>query len=77
MQEILEEISQLNHLDVELYDYAKSLMLQRFEAAKAQDPHFDDHFNFAHPQRSKGFNFNDMDENEEDYDDAKGSETWT
>lgn len=40
----LERIRELNRLDVELYEYAHSLLRHRFETLKAQDPHFDEHY---------------------------------
>ena len=39
----LEHIRQLNHLDVELYNYAHQLLEQRYERFKARDPHFEQH----------------------------------
>ncbi|KAK4301854.1 hypothetical protein Pmani_026029 [Petrolisthes manimaculis] len=41
---ILERIRDLNRLDVELYEYAHRLLRYRFEMLKAQDPHFEEHY---------------------------------
>lgn len=39
-----EKISQLNSLDVELYEFAKRLLMERFEKLKARDADFDKRF---------------------------------
>ena len=36
----VEEIKRLNHLDVELYEFAREVMLQRFESMKDEDQEF-------------------------------------
>ena len=41
---LIKKINELNQLDVELYDYAKGLMYQRFEMMKKSDPKFHDNF---------------------------------
>lgn len=41
----LQRIRQLNHLDIELYEYAKRLLQKRFDAAKAKDTNFDLNYN--------------------------------
>ena len=33
----VEEIKRLNHLDVELYEFAREVMLQRYESMKVED----------------------------------------
>ncbi|KAI1305886.1 Heparan-sulfate 6-O-sulfotransferase 2 [Halotydeus destructor] len=38
------KIRSINQLDIELYDYAKGLLLERFEKAKAADSKFDENF---------------------------------
>ncbi|XP_076337695.1 heparan-sulfate 6-O-sulfotransferase 2-like [Tachypleus tridentatus] len=40
----LRKIRELNHLDSELYKYAKELLLARFERLKEEDPDFQEHF---------------------------------
>uniref|UniRef100_A0A2P2I9S0 Heparan-sulfate 6-O-sulfotransferase n=1 Tax=Hirondellea gigas TaxID=1518452 RepID=A0A2P2I9S0_9CRUS len=40
----LQELKELNHLDVQLYEYAKLLLRYRFEKLSSQDQHFDQHF---------------------------------
>lgn len=42
--EQLQRVRQLNHLDMELYDYAKQLMHTRLERLKQQDPDFQSHY---------------------------------
>lgn len=39
------KITQLNALDIELYEFAKQLLFQRFERLKAKDVHFEERFN--------------------------------
>ncbi|GAB6033066.1 Heparan sulfate 6-o-sulfotransferase [Chamberlinius hualienensis] len=39
-QEQLEEVKRLNHLDIQLYEYARQLLDERFEQQKKSDPHF-------------------------------------
>lgn len=34
----------LNALDLELYEFAKQLLFERFEQLKAKDPNFEEHF---------------------------------
>jgi hypothetical protein len=63
-KEVLDRIRSLNKLDIELYDYAKNLFTMRFEAAKAADKDFDEHFNRVH---NKVFNFHDIEEEEYEY----------
>lgn len=38
-------VHELNALDIELYEFAKSLLFQRFERLKAKDVHFEERFN--------------------------------
>lgn len=38
------KISRLNALDLELYDFAKKLLFERFEKLKARDPNFEERF---------------------------------
>lgn len=64
--DVLEQIVALNRLDIELYDFAKKLMLRRFDAAKSQDGYFEDHFNHSNLQDVQSFNFNQIGE-ENDY----------
>lgn len=39
------KIEQLNALDIELYEFAKELLFQRFEKLKAKDVNFEERFN--------------------------------
>lgn len=39
------KIQHLNALDIELYEFAKKLLFQRFERLKAKDSSFDERFN--------------------------------
>ncbi|OQR80200.1 heparan-sulfate 6-O-sulfotransferase 1-like [Tropilaelaps mercedesae] len=41
----LELIDQLNQLDMQLYAFAKDLLMERFERAKSHDPDFEQNFN--------------------------------
>ena len=38
-------VKELNALDIELYEFAKKLLFQRFEKLKAKDVNFDERFN--------------------------------
>lgn len=38
-------MEQLNALDIELYEFAKKLLFQRFEKLKAKDTMFEERFN--------------------------------
>lgn len=40
-----EKVEQLNALDIELYEFAKKLLFQRFEKLKAKDAMFEERFN--------------------------------
>lgn len=42
--ETLKRIEELNSLDVQLYEYAKELLQQRFKKLSSQDVHFKEHF---------------------------------
>lgn len=42
---MLNKIRQLNHLDIELYEYAKNLLAERFQETKKLDKNFDDNYN--------------------------------
>ena len=62
------DIEQLNHLDVKLYEFAKKVMMQRFEAIKKSDPDFEE--NFGHLSRGDSGLTNDIrgeHDEEEDY----------
>lgn len=37
-------VRELNSLDIELYEFAKQLLFQRFEKLKAKDVHFEERF---------------------------------
>lgn len=39
------KVRELNALDIELYEFAKKLLFQRFEKLKAKDVNFDERFN--------------------------------
>lgn len=39
------KVEQLNALDIELYEFAKKLLFQRFEKLKAKDTMFEERFN--------------------------------
>lgn len=38
------QIRQLNHLDVQLYEFATNLLKHRFQLLKMKDPHFEENF---------------------------------
>lgn len=38
------KVKKLNALDIELYEFAKKLLIQRFEKLKAKDAHFNERF---------------------------------
>lgn len=38
------KVAQLNGLDIELYEFAKKLLFERFEQLKSKDPNFEEHF---------------------------------
>lgn len=40
----LKKITQLNHLDIELYNFAKKLLFERFEKLKSKDLDFEERF---------------------------------
>lgn len=40
----LEKVRRLNALDIELYEFARVLMYQRFNKLKAKDPQFEERF---------------------------------
>ena len=61
---MLEQIRSINKLDIELYDFAKKLLLMRFESAKSADTVFEEHFEHA---KNKVFNFHEIIEDENDY----------
>jgi hypothetical protein len=42
--EMLEKIRKLNHLDIELYEYGKNLLYERFQTAKASDKNFEENY---------------------------------
>lgn len=39
-----EKVNQLNALDIELYEFARKLLFERFEQLKSKDPHFEERF---------------------------------
>lgn len=39
------KVKELNALDIELYEFAKKLLFQRFDKLKAKDVNFDERFN--------------------------------
>lgn len=43
--EELQSIRKLNHLDTQLYDFARNLLMERFEKLKREDPNFLNDFN--------------------------------
>ncbi|XP_076034328.1 heparan sulfate 6-O-sulfotransferase [Oratosquilla oratoria] len=43
--ETVEDIRRLNHLDMKLYEYARTLLQDRFKKLSSQDNHFQEHFN--------------------------------
>ncbi|KAG5673803.1 hypothetical protein PVAND_003820 [Polypedilum vanderplanki] len=52
------KIKKINALDIELYDFAKELMFQRFKRLKAKDSDFNFHFSNLGNIRDKGSEFN-------------------
>lgn len=61
--EQLDRVRQLNHLDVELYEYAKRLMFQRLDRLKKLDPNFDTRFHDLAKQSSKTYQPEESDSN--------------
>lgn len=58
--EQLERVQHLNRLDLELYDFAKNLMFQRFHRLRDRDPHFVQRFQHLGelPSRQSAMEFN-------------------
>lgn len=52
------KVSKLNALDVELYEFAKNLLFERFAQLKAKDSNFEDHFNHLGVLRTGVTEFN-------------------
>lgn len=46
----LQRIRELNHLDMELYEYAVQLMSERFTEMRSSDPQFEEHFQRLSPR---------------------------
>ncbi len=67
--QVLERIAHLNHLDVQLYDFAKSIMTQRFEDLKASDTEFAKHFDELSEETAVHGQKAEEDEDEEEVDD--------
>lgn len=63
------KISELNHLDIDLYNYAKKLLLERFEKLKARDSDFEERFKHLGELTIKNgptnFDWDKLDDNEE------------
>lgn len=47
------KVTRLNALDIELYEFAKKLLFERFEQLKSKDPNFDEHFSHLGMLNSK------------------------
>uniref|UniRef100_T1IVF7 Heparan-sulfate 6-O-sulfotransferase n=1 Tax=Strigamia maritima TaxID=126957 RepID=T1IVF7_STRMM len=58
----VEQIRQLNRLDIELYEYAQTLLLQRFEQMKNSDPHFKNRFRNLGRLKKTEFRWEDIEE---------------
>ena len=63
-EKIIEEISNLNHLDIELYKFAQQLLTERFQSMKEADESFEKHFQDIN--KEKKFSWEDIED--EDYD---------
>lgn len=49
----MEKVRQRNTLDIQLYNFAKELLLKRYKHLKALDTHFKEHFrNMGHAEFS-------------------------
>lgn len=48
----IRQIRQLNHLDVQLYEFATSLLKHRFEVVKMKDPNFEENYKNLGKKRS-------------------------
>lgn len=44
-QKELDEVKKLNELDLQLYEFAKDLMLKRFHRLRDRDPYYNQRFN--------------------------------
>jgi len=66
--EVEEKILRLNHLDVELYKFAKSLIEKRFNSMKESDESFQDHMERLGKEKYE-FSWNDIED--EDYEDEE------
>ena len=62
----LDRIKQLNSLDIELYEFAKSVLNQRMEMMKREDPGFQEHFNSMGQKEAVPFL---EDEDDDDFED--------
>ena len=61
---VIEKIRNLNHLDLELYKYAKILLKDRFDAMKESDESFEEHIDEV--KKEKEFSWDDIED--ENYD---------
>ena len=62
--EVIDRIMNLNHLDLELYKFAKQLLEERFEAMKEGDESFEEHIDDV--KKEKEFSWSDIED--ENYD---------
>lgn len=60
--EQLAHVRKLNMLDIELYEFARALLLNRFERTKATDPDFEAHFRNLGRLRKADFKWEDLEE---------------
>ena len=72
-EETLEKIRRINHLDVKLYEYARQLIVKRFEELKANDPDFEEHYEMMgeKPDRKKMLQTLDIEDQIDDDDEYK------
>lgn len=59
-EEQLEAVKRLNRLDLELYDFAKTVVMQRYTRLRARDPHYVERFQHLGelPSRQSATEFN-------------------
>lgn len=65
-KEMIKRIAEINHLDMELYNFATRLLLQRFKSMSDLDSHFSEHMDRLSQEK---YQFSWKDIEDENYDD--------
>ena len=60
---VVEEIKRMNHLDVELYEFARKLLGDRFQTLRSEDKHYEEHERRLKESETETLNWQDI-ENE-------------